>query len=98
VVWGLGEKNPRLPDCEARSAEHPADGNTRRLLPGAERQAMGKLTCRHGASPKAAAEWRSSGPFCYKLFNAYIRLLVFLFQFFLLLHLSFLQNVDKGTQ
>jgi len=25
--------------CEARSAEHPADGNTRRLLPGAERPA-----------------------------------------------------------
>ena len=25
--------------CEARSAEHPANGNTRRLLPGAERPA-----------------------------------------------------------
>jgi len=36
--------------CEARSAEHPADGNTRRLLPGAERPATTfELTGFHGA-------------------------------------------------
>jgi len=37
--------------CEARSAEHPADGNTRRLLPGAERPAT-TLRIRGGKSAK----------------------------------------------
>jgi len=36
--------------CEARSAEHPADGNPRRLLPGAERPATTSwVSCRQEA-------------------------------------------------
>jgi len=35
----LRAQSAAVAGCEARSAEHPADGNTRRLLPSAERPA-----------------------------------------------------------
>ena len=43
--------------CEARSAEHPADGNTRRLLPGAERPAT-TLAMRGAGTARARNERR----------------------------------------
>ena len=35
------------------------------------------VTCRHGASPKGAAEWRSSAPACYAFYSAFKFLSIF---------------------